>query len=571
MSDISEEEALYIKKQSLQLVVDNLKKVIYIFPLTMTVLASLFWSYVDLFILLFWLMGIYGISIYRAVVHKQIENSVIKPQSFSLFLKKILWLDFASGLALGLSGYFLLFIPQQLQWLLILVFATISMNVVAAQSALPKSVIAFNFPLYVNFIIWLILAGEPLSYILVALVLLHALFLFGHFKTLHKHIIQGFKLTYHNKKLAYELVDKNQQLLLSNQQIKAASLAKSQFIAGISQQLVMPLEGVLTQLEKSQQAFQLSEIKVQIKNAQIAGNRLVNLLNDLLDVNRLEQGVISAQMALFDVREHFENIASLVALSAEHKGLTLYCNIHAHVPQYIESDALRLTQITLNLLTNAIKFTQQGEVGLTIYTELRENKQYLVIEVHDTGIGIDEKLQQIIFQPFVHGEAKVERIGNGLGLAINQELCQLLGGSITLLSKINKGSVFSCHIPIVTSQNKPMVTVRVTQKILLIERQYKHKQSLINQLRYLKVPFDLVNSAKEAMPLCANQNKYQAVIIGEQEKLPQKLLLNLCKRIKLKAIVLTPISQVNQFSDEVIQLHYPVKTQELMQALITTK
>ncbi len=570
MSDISEGEELYIKEQSLRLVVANLKKVVYIFPLTMTVLASLFWPYIDGLVILIWLACVYGISAYRAWVHKQIENSVIKAENYALFLNKMLLLDFASGLILGASGYSLLFIPQELQWLLMLVFATISMNVVAAQSAIKISVLTFNIPLYISFILWLFIAGEQLNYILITLILLHALFLFGHFKALYQHITQGFKLTYHNKKLAYELVDKNQQLLLSNQQIKAASLAKSQFIAGIGQQLAVPLQGLLTQLDKSQQAFQLSDIKIQIKNAQTAGNALLSLLNDLLDVNRLEQGVIRAETELFEVRSHFENIAALVALSAEHKGLLLYCNIYANVPKYIESDALRLTQITLNLLTNAIKFTKQGEVGLTIFTQLVEGKMHLVIEVNDTGVGINDTLKQIIFQPFVHGESKVERVGNGLGLAISQALCQLLGGSIQLLSEENKGSIFSCYIPILSQKNED-ITATSSQKVLLIERHYKYKQSIINQLRYLKIPFDLVASAKEAMPICANQDKYQAVIIGEQEKLQQKLLINLCQRIKLKAIVLTPVSQLDRFKDDVIQLHYPLKTDDLVHALSTEK
>jgi signal transduction histidine kinase len=571
MSDISEGEALYIKAQSLRLVVANLRKVVYIFPLTMSVLASLFWGYIDYLILVSWLASVFGISIYRFIVHKQIESSDISAENYALFLNKILLLDFASGFILGLSGYFLLFIPQELQWLVVLVFATISMNVVAAQSAIKISVLTFNIPLYVGFIFWLIIAGKPLDYIIIALVLLHGLFLYGHFKSLHQHIIRGFKLTYKNKKLAKALLEKNKQLALSNQQVQASSLAKSQFIADIGQQLAMPLEGMLEQLDISQQAFQLSDSKMYIKSAQATGSTLLNLLNDLLDVNRLEQGMISAQTELFSVRNHFENIVSLVALSAEHKGLLLYCNIHPNVPSFIESDPLRLSQITLNLLTNAIKFTEQGEVGITLYLSGIKGKEELVIEVSDTGIGIDENLKKIIFQPFVHGKAKVERVGNGLGLAISQALCQLLNGTITLISEPNKGSIFSCHIPILQHKNEPVPIGLLQQKVLLVEKQGKHKQSIINQLRYLKIPYDLVHSAKEAMPLCTNQHKYQAVIIGEQERLQQKLLVNLCLRIKLKAIVLTTLSKIEHFDDKVLTLYYPLKTEALTSAVADKK
>jgi signal transduction histidine kinase/CheY-like chemotaxis protein len=571
------EQRQYVDQQCLLLVVASLSKAVFSFPLTISIISFIFWPYSDHHAILLWLLSVYSISIYRFIVHRNIQRVVLTEQNYSIHLFRILFLDFLSGLTLGLGGYFLLTLPQELQWLLIIVAAAISTNSVAAQSAIKKSVFAFNIPMYVTFISWLFLANGQLNYVIICLMLVHAVFLLGHYKALHSYIIDGLTLTFINRQLANDLSLKNEALLKSNQQVKAASLAKSHFIAEISHSIREPLQGMVEGLNQSQRFNHFSDMLSSVKSVQSSGVGLLTLLNDLIDINRFENGQLVQEVKVFNVREHFDDLVSFIALNAENKGLFLYCNIHSDVADLVISDPLRLSQISLNLLANAIKFTEQGEVGLTISTQQSHGKLWLTIAVSDTGCGISEDKKDYIFQPFVHGSSVVERIGNGLGLAISQELAHLLGGSISVISTLAKGSIFSCKVPIELSSEKPLFKTFTSQKVLLIENNVNQRQAMINQLKYLNVAFELVNNAKEAMALCAgHHNKYQVVILGHQDKLQQKLLLNLCQRIKLPVIVLTALSQnshhINKPSDNfLLTLSYPVALSALKAALNATE
>jgi len=567
--NINSEEQQYVNQQSLLLLVSNLTKAIYAFPITASILTFLFWPYVDHTFMLLWMLAVVMISIYRAVIHQKINSIIISSLNYQKNLNFMLSLDFLSGLILGLSGYFLASLPQEYQWLLIVIAATFSMNSVAAQSSIKISVLAFNIPLYISFIYWLLVLGHLSYYALTLFTLIHAAFLSGHFKAMHSYIYNSLQLTFSNQQLANDLAKKNTALKKSNQQVKAASLAKSQFIAQLSHQLKDPLQGIMEQLNHSDQLTNLTEMHTSIKTVQLSGMSLLTLLNDLIDVNRLEKGLLARVEKSFDVRKHFDDLAELIALSAENKKLFFYCDIADDVPSKVISDPLRLSQITLNLLANAIKFTHTGEVGLTITYQLINQESWLIITVIDTGQGIDETKQNYIFQPFVRGESSLDYIGNGLGLSISQELSKLLGGNISVISAPEKGSIFSCKVPVQLVIEKERFGMFSKQKILLIESNMRQRQALIHQLTYLKKSYEIAENAKEAMAICAsNKIKYQAVIIGHQNKLQQKLLLNLCDRIKLSTIVLKPITAVSQQVQEHSKtIYYPVKTSKLATVL----
>jgi len=396
--------------------------------------------------------------------------------------------------------------------------------------------------------------------------LAHAVFLLGHYKALHKYIINSMELTYKNQLLADDLASKNAQLVKSNKQVKSASLAKSQFIAQLSHQLKEPLQAMITALDNSKKLTNVDEIYNSLNAVQASGSGLLLLFNDLIDVNRLEQGQLARFDKVFNVREHFENLASLVTLNAENKNLSIYCNINHDVAEQLCSDPLRISQITLNLLANAIKFTEHGEIGIEVSSHQSQQQNWLSVNVTDTGCGISDDKKDYVFQPFVHGSSAVKRIGNGLGLAISQELVKLLDGTISVVSSVGKGSIFSYKIPVeIVPQPLQARKVKI-QKILLIESNNNQRQALINQLKYLFVPFEIVASAKDAMALCAsNSNRYQAVLMGEQDKLQQKLLINLCQRVKIKVLTIAKVSE--HLNDDNSTLTYPVKTTALLAAL----
>lgn len=558
----SPEQQAYIQHQSLMLLVSSLNKAIYVFPLTAIILTVLFWSHINHIILGSWLVAICVLSLVRHWVHKIIRQQKSTTQNYPHWLKYMLMLDVSGGTLAGFSSVFLVSLPQEFQWLLIIVIIAISMESVAGQSAIKSSFIAFTLPLFSGFTLGLILVGSNIFYILSIFAMLHAFVLYGNFTAMHHHIKTNLALTFSNQQLAKQLKQKNQALATSNEQVNAASQAKSKFIISMSQELRNPLQGMLKFLESIQKNPYDPEHLRSLSIVRSSGVGLLNLLNDLMDVYRLEKGQLKPKIKVFEVRQHFEDLTHLMAINAHAKELKLFCTIDSKVPAKIESDPVRLSQITLNFLANALKFTNQGQIELKISSQMHGKQAFLNIAVSDTGIGIDQDDMKMIFQPFIQGTSDAENIGNGLGLAISRELCQLLDGELSAHSVAGKGSVFSFEIPVKISQQNELPVLYSKKSILLVEGENQHQISIEHQLRFLNIPYETVTNAKEAMAICAeSRNKFLAVIIGHQSELQRKLLINLCQRLKLQTIELFEFDK--EKNNESLALNYPVKLEQL--------
>ena len=559
----SPEEQTYIQRESLMLLVASLNKVIYVFPLTASILTVIFWPHTNHILIGSWLVAIYVLSLVRNTVHKKIlqqKNSITL--NYSRCLKYMLVLDLSGGTLTGFSSMFLVSLPQELQWLLVIVITAISMESVAGQSAIKSSFIAFTLPLFSGFTLGLILIDSDIFYILSIFVVLHAFFLYGNFTAMHQHIITNLNLNFSNQQLAKQLEQKNQALVTSNAQVNAVSQAKSKFIISMSQELRIPLQGMLKLLERIQKNPYDPEYLRSLSMIRSSGTGLLNLLNDLKDVYRLEKGQLKPKVKVIEVRQYFEDLAHLLAINVHVKGLKLFCFIDINVPAKIESDAVRLSQITLNLLANAIKFTDQGQVELKVSSRTHGDQTFLNVAVSDTGIGIDQYDMKMIFQPFIQGKSDAEALGYGLGLAISRELCQLLDGYMSAHSVAGESSVFSFEVPVKVKQQSELPLLYGKKSILLVEGENQHQISIEHQLRFLKLPYKIATNVKEAMATCAeNSNKFAAVIIGHQSEIQHKLLMNLCQRLKLQTIELFEFGKNNNSNQ--LTLNYPVKLEQL--------
>ena len=322
-----------------------------------------------------------------------------------------------------------------------------------------------------------------------------------------------------------------QTLDTSERELKEASKIQEQFVANISHEIRTPMNAILgftgllqkTNLDKNQHEY--------VRSIRSSSDNLLTIINDILDLSRIESGMMHIEKLPFNLTELVDSLATMMNVKAKNRNLYLHTEVTDSIPEILKGDAVRLTQILINLLSNALKFTHEG--GVSIKIEAVEKKDEIVFIrfiISDTGIGIDPAKQKTIFERFHQAQPETTRRygGTGLGLSIVKQLVEIQNGTISVVSEPGKGSVFTVMLPYQiaskseTASSLP-ASVLVAEpllreiKILVAEDNQMNQKLIQHLLEQWKIDFAIVNNGVEAVEtLRQKANDYNLVLMDIQ-------------------------------------------------------
>ncbi|WP_310608751.1 two-component sensor histidine kinase BarA [Buttiauxella brennerae] len=291
----------------------------------------------------------------------------------------------------------------------------------------------------------------------------------------------------------------NVELDLAKKRAQEAARIKSEFLANMSHELRTPLNGVIGFTRLTLKTDLNATQRDHLHTIERSANNLLTIINDVLDFSKLEAGKLILESIPFPLRNALDEVVTLLAHSAHDKGLELTLNIKNDVPDNVIGDPLRLQQVVTNLVGNAIKFTESGNIDLVVEKRSQgNNKVQVEMRIHDTGIGIPEQEQSRLFQAFRQADASISRRhgGTGLGLVITQKLVSEMGGDISFHSQPNQGSTFWFYINLDLNSNAVLDGYSTEnlagKRIAYVEQNATAAQSTLNILA--NTPLEVVYS-----------------------------------------------------------------------------
>ncbi|GAB6180550.1 hypothetical protein JCM14036_18690 [Desulfotomaculum defluvii] len=310
-----------------------------------------------------------------------------------------------------------------------------------------------------------------------------------------------------------EVVKAKRQAELALREAEKANEAKSQFLANMSHEIRTPMNGILGFAEVLLQHNLSPQQHESIKIIQQCGEQLMELINDILDLSKIESGKLVIEETNFSLRKLIYEAVNVIESRLQARDIEIKINIAPNLHDHYKGDATRIRQVLYNLISNAAKFTHQGYVKISVDAEMLmgfENRIKLNFSVEDTGIGVPQEKLDLIFEAFTQADGSTTRKygGTGLGLTICKSLTKLMGGELSVKSEVNTGSVFSFYIPVqrieITEKESPLKQKRTQKKkgtVLVVEDDSNTRQLINDYLEKAGYVVIGTEQGKEAITL----------------------------------------------------------------------